>query len=77
MNGVSIRFTRSCPTCGRRIEIQASLLGRTVGCTHCGAEFTANSTDEPVIHCDEGNQLMARVEKALGQPTVQLRDTIV
>jgi hypothetical protein len=38
---MSIQFTQSCPTCGRRTQVRASLLGCTVGCQHCKAEFTA------------------------------------
>ena len=68
MTGISVRFTRSCPTCGRRVEIRASLLGRTVACQHCGANFTANSSDDPVDHFDDGHRLMARVEQALNRP---------
>lgn len=66
-SSLSIRFTRSCPTCGRRVEIRASLLGRTVACQHCGAEFTATAGDDPTYQIDEGHRLMDRVERALQQ----------
>ena len=38
---MSVRFTQCCPTCGRRVQIRATLLGRTVACQHCKAEFVA------------------------------------
>ena len=77
---MSIKFTQSCPTCGRRIQVRASLLGCTVGCQHCKAEFTAvnDQTCQPTIssrinvasitskaHTDD--ELMARVDRVLAQ----------
>ncbi|MEP0426004.1 response regulator [Rhodopirellula bahusiensis] len=61
---MSIRFNQSCPTCGRRIDIRASLLGCTVACQHCGSEFTAcmSDTAQPRESSDE---LLDRVEAAL------------
>ena len=35
-------FVRSCPTCGRALEVRVELLGREVECVHCGAEFLAS-----------------------------------
>jgi len=62
----TIRFSQSCPTCGRRIQVRASLLGSTVACLHCNAEFTATGReDDDASHTDSNLQLMARVEKAL------------
>ncbi len=84
-NGVpemSVRFTQSCPTCGRRLQIRASLLGCTVACQHCQAEFVADSggsrepesTDTDAM--DSSDSLMLRVEqvleKARQQPTAFL-----
>jgi ribosomal protein L37AE/L43A len=59
-----IRFNRSCPTCGRRVQIRASLLGSTVSCQHCNAEFTASANDDAGEFNSEC-RLMARVERAL------------
>ena len=42
-----IRFTQSCPTCGRRVQIRASLVGYNVVCQHCSAEFVARGDGEP------------------------------
>lgn len=45
------RYTQSCPTCGRRIQIRTSLIGETVACTHCHGEFVATTGPEvPVSH---------------------------
>ena len=69
---MSVRFTQSCPTCGRRIQIAASLLGCTVACQHCEGEFVANAGSEgelsdcgePSVH-EVSDPLMDRVEQAL------------
>ena len=75
---MTLRFTQSCPTCGRRVEVRATLLGCTVACQHCRAQFIAEpgiSMDPPrdqAIESDSSDDLMARVEELLqrtGQPT--------
>ncbi|SMP40518.1 hypothetical protein SAMN06265222_101463 [Neorhodopirellula lusitana] len=60
-----IKFTQSCPTCGRRIDVRANLLGCTVACQHCGAEFTATASEAPVVGRESGEALLRRVESAL------------
>ena len=50
---MSVRFTQSCPTCGRRIEVRASLLGCDVRCQHCHAVFVAHQDD---VHQDNVHQ---------------------
>ncbi|TWT84487.1 hypothetical protein CA13_59660 [Planctomycetes bacterium CA13] len=60
-----VRFTQSCPVCGRRVEIRASLLGCTVACQHCNAEFVASAQSDGCQHIDRSNDLLARVETAL------------
>jgi acetyl-CoA carboxylase beta subunit len=83
---MSIQFTQSCPTCGRRIQVQASLMGHSVACPHCNAHFNATggsanevAMDGPVkanhvADTKPVDPLMARVEKALArvsdQPTM-------
>jgi len=68
---MSLRFTQSCPTCGRRVQIRTSLLGRTVACQHCKGEFVAETglesdTSEGGMASMEANDpLMERVELAL------------
>jgi hypothetical protein len=79
-NGVpsmSVRFTQPCPTCGRRLQIRASLLGCTVACQHCQAEFVADC-GIPVVasSADDASPpvpdpLMLRVEKALEKASQQ------
>ncbi len=75
---MSLRFTQSCPTCGRRVEVRAALLGCTVACQHCRAEFVAEpgvSIERPrglPLQSDSSDDLMARVEELLqrtDQPT--------
>lgn len=56
-------FVRSCPTCGRTLEVRVELLGRDVECVHCGATFTAN--EAPPRHTDEQRieQVLARAQQ--------------
>jgi len=68
---MTVRFTQSCPTCGRRIEVRAALIGRTVACQHCRAEFLADISDgspalPPNHGCgDASDALLDRVEQVL------------
>jgi len=34
-------FVQECPTCGRRLLVRIDLMGRTVACQHCQAQFLA------------------------------------
>lgn len=52
-------FVRSCPSCGRHLEIRVELLGREVRCLHCGRQFMAHE------HSIENQEL--RVEEALAK----------
>ena len=62
---MSVRFSQSCPTCGRRMEVRASLLGRTIACQHCRAEFTATAHQDIAGQHGPEDDLMRRVEEAL------------
>jgi pyruvate-formate lyase-activating enzyme len=70
---MSVCFTQSCPTCGRRIQIRASLLGCTVGCQHCHAVFEAQEDFVGAASRQEAagelhpDPLMERVEQALSR----------
>ena len=74
---MSVRFTQPCPTCGRRLQIRASLLGCTIACQHCQAEFVADSEaktlsespDTPPI--ESSDDLMLRVEQVLAKAQQQ------
>ncbi len=50
---MSVHFTQSCPTCGRRIQVRASLMGCDVRCQHCHAVFVAQHDD---AHQDSAHQ---------------------
>lgn len=68
---MSVRFTQPCPVCGRRLQIRASLLGCTVACQHCQAEFVADpevNRSHPAANSkpmDASDALMLRVEQVL------------
>jgi len=34
-------FVQECPTCGRSLRVRIDLLGRSVACQHCQAQFLA------------------------------------
>lgn len=59
------RFVQSCPTCGRKLEIQVDLLGREVACQHCHAEFVAADATSTVSVLDDDAALLARVDQML------------
>lgn len=56
-------FVRSCPTCGRALEVRVELLGKDVECVHCGAEFTANERSERRDSDLKIEQLLARAQQ--------------
>lgn len=77
---MSIRYTQPCPTCGRRIQVQASLMGHSVACPHCSAEFVAAAHGEGAEYHSRRtppdssaivDPLMARVERALARASAQ------
>lgn len=59
-------FIRSCPTCGRSLEVRVEYLGKTVSCKHCSAEF--DTSDPPYISdssSDSSFNLLARAEELI------------
>jgi DNA-directed RNA polymerase subunit M/transcription elongation factor TFIIS len=57
-------FIRSCPTCGRSLEVRVEYLGKRVSCRHCSAEF---DTSDPPYYSDGASEsslnLLARAEE--------------
>lgn len=41
----SSHFVKSCPTCGRTLQIQVRYMGREVSCGHCHGRFVAFHDD--------------------------------
>jgi hypothetical protein len=56
-------FIRSCPTCGRHLEIRVELLGREVECVHCRGTFIANQKSESVHDDQRIEALLARAQR--------------
>lgn len=58
-------FIRSCPTCGRSLEIRVEYLGKRVSCRHCSAQFNTNDgvTVEPAS--DSSLSLLARADELI------------
>lgn len=62
---VGTYFIRSCPTCGRNLEIRVELLNRPVECTHCTAVFLASETDTGSVSERRIEQALARTQQFL------------
>lgn len=60
-----LRFTQSCPTCGRRLQVPTHLYGKAVACQHCRAEFTAGAKEAVRALRDSSQDLLARAEAML------------
>ena len=59
-------FVRTCPTCGRALEIRVEYLGRRVSCRHCSAQFeTSDSLADSDYTSDSSLNLLARVEELI------------
>ncbi len=66
-----VRFTRPCPTCGRMLQIPINLIGRSVACSHCAAEFRATppqdrATDEDRLIEEKIDRLLQEAEAMCG-----------
>ena len=56
-------FVRSCPTCGRHLEIRVEYLGREVECVHCHGTFTANEESGGTQDDQRIEQILARAQR--------------
>ena len=66
-----VYFNRSCPVCGRRLQIRVQLLGRRVYCQHCGGGFTAvdDSLGNAATTQDRVEDLISRASRVLAEAT--------
>ncbi len=55
-------FFRSCPTCGRHLNVRIELLGREVECAQCRAIFVATEEAETSRDDLRIEQLLARAQ---------------
>lgn len=68
----STKFVRSCPVCGRPLQVPIELLGRSLTCSHCRASFLAVEESAPSETwraasrsvLERANSLLARLEVA-------------
>ncbi len=65
----STRFTRSCPTCGRLLDIPVEQIGRRIRCSHCQAEFSATLPSQRGAEKIEIN-LDERIDRLLAETAV-------
>lgn len=56
-------FFRSCPTCGRHLNIRIELLGREVECAQCSATFVATEETETSRDDQHIEQILARAQR--------------
>ena len=60
-------FIQECPTCGRRLQVRVSYLGKKVACKHCHGHFTAQDPEGTPIATGKssGVVLLDRVDELL------------
>ncbi len=58
-------FIRSCPTCGRSLEIRVEYLGKRVSCRHCSAQFDTMEDDYSDAASESSLRLLARAEELI------------
>ena len=72
----SIRFSGTCPTCGRVLFVPVEMLGLQVRCHACGAEFKSSAKSEPSFGAScrqtENENLDSRVDSLLAAADRQL-----
>ncbi len=56
-------FVRSCPTCGRNLEVRVELLNKHVECVHCGANFKATQESRDAADELRIEQVLARAQR--------------
>ncbi len=69
--GCRVFFQQGCPVCGRRLEIDVSLLGRRVYCQHCGGGFIAMDASL-VDHSGQPSAAPGRVDSLLDRAATLL-----
>ena len=62
-------FVKSCPTCGRKLEIRVELLGREVECVHCSANFVADTQEAKQIDDQKIEQVLAKAQEYIDSVT--------
>lgn len=67
----SSHFVKSCPTCGRLVQIQVQYMGRGVNCGHCHGRFVAYLDDvaatgqSTLASLGSSSELMQRADELL------------
>ncbi len=71
----NVFFHQGCPVCGRRLEIDVSLLGRRVYCQHCGGGFVAMDPDMGTPAASTAVPTDEKVEALLEQAALVLEQS--
>jgi hypothetical protein len=70
----SVRFAKSCPTCGRTLQVPVDMIGKEVCCHGCGASFCASLTENGrTLNSYEG--IDERVDRLIQAADQQLQKT--
>jgi hypothetical protein len=62
---MAYHFSQPCPACGRQLRIAVQLLGREVGCQHCGCQFRAGCDSADDSDPEMSVPLLERVDEIL------------
>ncbi len=79
----TVYYHQGCPVCGRRLQIDVSLLGNRVYCQHCGGGFIAmddamiggQASRNPIDAARRADILLHRAAMALEQAGIEADDS--
>lgn len=59
-------FRQECTVCGRQLQVAVELLGKQVGCRHCGHRFTARdlTAGDPGLRGSDSRRAESLLERA-------------
>jgi len=58
-------FLQECPTCGRRLQVRVTYLGRDLACPHCCGRFVARDPSIPLPSLGNGKSLLEKADELL------------
>ena len=58
-------FLQECPTCGRRLQVRVTYLGRDLECPHCSGRFMARDPNIPLRSLDDDKSILEKADELL------------